>query len=221
MGTPPMHLGLALFLSGCILAQEPDALAALRLKAEHGSAREQCLLAWNHIKGTGGAQQDFEEGRKWLWKAAQQHFPEGEYLYWFACGDKESKEDLKWLQQAAEHGLPEAQYELGGLLSRGEGMSADVQESARWLLQAARQKFGPAQFQMAYLHSVGEGVELDWTEAYAWCLLADKQGCSRSPMTPAEFEQELTPDLKQKGQIRAAALEQSFKSPMETCILKR
>lgn len=76
----------------------------------------------------------------------------------------------------AAGGDPVAQFQLGGLYSRGDGVTQDDAAAARWWRLAAEQGFAEAQNELGTVLSEGIGVEADAAEAMRWFTLAAEQG---------------------------------------------
>ena len=67
---------------------------------------------------------------------------------------------------AADKGSASAQYQVGIMLSRGEGVHRDMEKALFWLRKAASQGHVDAQIALGTLYAEGEG---------------EKTGCARSP----------------------------------------
>lgn len=76
----------------------------------------------------------------------------------------------------AEKGEAAAQLELGGIYSKGEGVTKDVAEAVKWLSQAARQGNAEAQMKLGGIYIGGRGVLKNSSEAAKWFMMSAEQG---------------------------------------------
>ncbi len=74
---------------------------------------------------------------------------------------------------AAFLGDPVSQYEVGGMLSNGEGTEEDDLESLRWLHEAAHNDHLEAQIRLAHMLSSGTYVKRDKRLATKWLSRAE------------------------------------------------
>ena len=80
------------------------------------------------------------------------------------------------LRDAAEHGDGAAQYNLGLLLSRGQGAPPDVPAALAWFREAAAQGHPGAEYNLALLYQTGIGAKRDPAAATDWYMKAANQG---------------------------------------------
>jgi TPR repeat protein len=76
----------------------------------------------------------------------------------------------------AEKGDAAAQLELGGIYSKGEGVTKDVAEAVKWLTKAAEQGNAEAQMKLGGIYIGGRGVLKNSTEAAKWFKMGAMQG---------------------------------------------
>ena len=82
-------------------------------------------------------EQDPQQARKWLEKAAEQGSPEAQYylgvMYYQGVGvEQDPQQARKWLEKAAVQEYPEAQYCLGLIYASGEGVKKDFKKAQEW-----------------------------------------------------------------------------------------
>ncbi|HLP77564.1 MAG TPA: tetratricopeptide repeat protein, partial [Candidatus Paceibacterota bacterium] len=84
----------------------------------------------------------YEEGLRWLLKAAEQGSDSSQYDYarilFQLQGEKAGKEVLRWLARAAGQGHTQAQYRLGLFLYEGKIVPRDNAAAGQWILLAMR-----------------------------------------------------------------------------------
>ena len=80
------------------------------------------------------------------------------------------------LRDAAVRGDPAAQYNLGLMLSRGQGAAPDFAGASAWFRKAAAQGHPGGQFNLGLLYQTGQGVKRDLAAAAGWYLKAANQG---------------------------------------------
>ena len=80
------------------------------------------------------------------------------------------------LRDAADHGDAAAQYNLGLVLSRGQGAAPDVHGALAWFRKAAAGGHPGAQYALGLLYQIGQGVKRDLAAAAGWYLKAANQG---------------------------------------------
>ncbi|MES2925088.1 MAG: tetratricopeptide repeat protein [Verrucomicrobiota bacterium] len=76
----------------------------------------------------------------------------------------------------AQQGDAAAQLELGGIYSKGQGVTKDVAEAVKWLTQAAEQGNAEAQMKLGAMYVGGRGVLKNSTEAAKWFTMSANQG---------------------------------------------
>lgn len=76
----------------------------------------------------------------------------------------------------AEQGDAAAQMELGGIYSKGEGVTKDPTAAVKWLTKAAEQGNAEAQLKLGVIYVGGRGVLKNSTEAAKWITLSASQG---------------------------------------------
>ena len=155
----------------------------LMLRAAQLGQREaqfQCALSYFR----GDVTLDFEGGRKWLSKAAENGWPKAEFclfqLYYNGLQPgkdcpaypKDKIEAVKWLRRAAEQGLLQAQSVLAVMLIRGLDVEPDKKEAGTLLRYAAEHGFAQAQNDLGFAIFNGDVASTNVIEAAMWIKLA-------------------------------------------------
>jgi TPR repeat protein len=154
------------------------------LRAAKGGNREaQFQCAMNCFRGDAGAQ-DFENGKQWLAKAAENDWPKAEFclfqLYYHGvppgpgCPSypKDKVAAVKWLRRAAQHESLQAQAVLAIMLVRGSEVEQDKVEAEKLLRYAAPHGYPEAQNDLGFAILHGDFSGADLVEAAMWCQLA-------------------------------------------------
>lgn len=76
----------------------------------------------------------------------------------------------------AQKGDAAAQLELGGIYSKGEGVTKDMAEAVKWLTKAAEQGNVEAQMKLGGMYAGGRGVLRNSTEAAKWFTMSANLG---------------------------------------------
>ncbi|RLA11070.1 MAG: hypothetical protein DRQ59_10540, partial [Gammaproteobacteria bacterium] len=83
----------------------------------------------------------------------------------------------KWYQQAADANDAAGLFGLGGMYSKGEGTTADLQKAGRLIERSALQNHLPAMRAYAYALEYGQlGFDPDGSAAAGWYLKAANAG---------------------------------------------
>jgi len=109
----------------------------------------------------------------------------------------------------AERGDAQSQFNVGGRLSRGEGVGRDIAGAVYWYRRAAVQGFVPAQTILGIFHSGYQDFPTDTVRSYAWLSIAIEQGSTHAKrardivltlMTPEQIarSKELSSELWEK-----------------------
>ena len=146
------------------------------------------------------------------------------YAYGREGMPKDSAKAFMWCTKAAEKGSPEAQFELGVMYSEGfNEVTKNATSAVKWFRKAAEQGHAKAQYNLGVIYGGSRGVAQDDTEAYAWFNLAYAwSNLSHYSVSDADrlqaktarddLEKLLAPDLRVRGQQRAAALQKEIES---------
>ena len=146
----------------------------------HREAQFQCAMSC--FRGDLGL--DFEKGKEWLTKAAENGWPKAEFclfqLYYKGLPPgkdcpaypQDKAEALKWLRRAVEHDSLQAQSTLAVMLIRGLDMEPDKVEAAKLLRNLATHGFAPAQNDLGFAILNGDVASTDTLESAVWCKLA-------------------------------------------------
>ena len=111
---------------------------------------------------------------------------------WDAYKKKDYKEAVRLFRLSAEQGSAEAQVLLGGMYSRGEGVTVDFKEAEKWMRLSAEQGLAAGQFLLGSFYSSGMGGPVDLKKAIKWLRLSAEQGF-------ADAKKELDHVIKQKN----------------------
>lgn len=76
----------------------------------------------------------------------------------------------------AQKGDVLAQLELGGIYSKGEGVTKDMAEAVKWLIMAAEQGNVEAQMKLGGMYGGGKGVLRNSNEAAKWFTMSANLG---------------------------------------------
>lgn len=179
-----------------------EAARWLRLAANQGHKRAQCILATMYAEGM-GVPRDYVEAYRWVKLANDPHFDniddlqnritksmtaaqvtEGEKLLrewlYFQQGYQFNPSDLQpqaILRRAAEQGDPKAQTTLAYLYAKGNHIKKVYTEEAIGLFhKAAKQGHVNAKFLLGLMSAIGQGVKRDYSEAVKWYQAAAEQG---------------------------------------------
>ena len=84
--------------------------------------------------------------------------------------------DRESLLERAQRGQADAQFELGGILTEGEGVLQNYQDAFKWTRKAAEQGHVDAQSSLGWMYAIGKGVPQNFKEAVKWLQKAAEQG---------------------------------------------
>ena len=155
----------------------------LQSEAEKGVPQAQYELGVRYEYGLRGVGLNFEEAKKWYYKAAEQGDPFAQnnlgMMYNRGKGVRKNFHLAEqWLLKAAEKGDAIAQINLGTLYSQGDGLleKPNYKKAVKWYRKAAEQGDADGQAQLGSMYKDGLGVEQNDTEAMKWYLKAADQG---------------------------------------------
>jgi len=80
------------------------------------------------------------------------------------------------LKASAEKGDAGAQNALGGMYTKGNGVTKNSKEAVKWYRKAAEQGYALAQYNLGFMYRTGQGVTRDYKEAVKWYKKAAEQG---------------------------------------------
>jgi TPR repeat protein len=163
---------------------------------------------------------DFEGGKEWLSKAAENGWPKAEFclfqLYYYGIPPakdcpaypKDKPEADKWLQRAADHGNYQAQSTLAVMLIRGLDMEQNKQEAEKLLRSAAEHAYAQAQNDLGFAILNGDISSTNPVEAAMWCKLAvthlsDSNVLRRARVNLSNALSSLTVEQQQEVENRA------------------
>ncbi len=128
--------------------------------------------------------QDFEAGKMWLQKAADNNWDRAEFELYALYNSglapatncpaypKDSTEAIKWLRRSAEHGNLDAQSRVAVSLIQGIDMEKNKPEGERLLRSAASHGWGGAENDLGFAILDGDCTSHDLVESAMWCKLA-------------------------------------------------
>jgi uncharacterized protein len=160
--------------------EKEEAFDTLNLAAERGHAGARWKLGQMYATGDGVAENDYEafkmferivrdqgedgafsQNRAYIASAVvalAQYIRDGIPGSPIAADPVQARQLFS--QAASYYGEPHAQFELGRMLLRGEGGSADPRQAARWLQLAARKGHVKAQALLGYLLFDGVSIQV-------------------------------------------------------------
>lgn len=153
---------------------------ALKEAAVHGDPTAQTALAMGYMGVVGGIIPDTKKALYWFRKAAEQGFPEAQYLLggMYDNGTGVIERDalaVEWYRKAAEQGHAVAQSYLGSSYFNGEGVSKDYAMAKTWYSKSAYQGYVSGQYNLGAMYTGGYGVPTDYVRGYVWSKLAVDQ----------------------------------------------
>lgn len=153
--------------------------------SEAGDVDAQSRLGTNYLIGRDNFPVDYEEGVKWLEKAAESGHSGAQtnlaYCYENGMGvPRDRGIAVKWLEKASSQGVPEAIAGLSDFYLRGLGVAKDLERGFELCKQAAEKDFPEAQFRLGQLYHEGIGCKEDHTKALEWLEKASEQGHSKA-----------------------------------------
>ena len=186
----------------------------LMAKAAHMGHRE-AQFQWAMSCFRGDVRPDFEGGKEWLAKAAENGWSKAEFslfqLYYNGLQPgkdcpaypKDKTEAIKWLRRAAEHENLPAQSMLAVMLIRGLDMEQNKSEAEKLLRNAAAHGAAGAQNDLGFAILNGDASSSYPTEAAMWCKLglthsSDQNVSRRAAINLSNALLRLTPDQKQE-----------------------
>ena len=186
----------------------------------HREAQFQCAMSCFR----GDVSLDFEAGKKWLSKAADNGWSRAEFclfqLYYNGLPlgkdcpayPKDKTEAIKWLRRAAEHGHFQAQSTLAVMLIRGLDVEQNKPEAEKLLRNAAEHGFAQAQNDFGFAILNGDVASTNPTKAALWCKLAvshssDPNVSKRARVNLSNALSHLTPDQQQEVDNRVKSFQ--------------
>lgn len=114
--------------------------------------------------------------------------------------------DKAYFSNAADKGRGSTEYQVGIMLSRGEGVSRDMEKALFWLREAASQGHVDAQIALGTLYAEGEGgTPQDKAEAVNWLLALAGQGNTDAQAVLKELEKDMATDTLPEEELLARA----------------
>jgi len=114
------------------------------------------------------------------------------------------------LRVGSAKGEPQAIYRLANEYARGKLLVKNEEKALELFRKAADLGNPAAQWTLAGRYSSGSGVEKDKVEAYKWALVSIENGSEVARKLISNFEQELSPDEKEKGKNLATQWQENF-----------
>ena len=159
--------------------------AYLLRAAQLGDREAQVSYAMSCFRGD--VEFNFELGKYWLAKAAENKWGNAEFCLYLAyfygippekncpAYPRDKMEAIKWLRRAAAHGYIPAQGSLGTMLLLGKDLPEDKVEAEKLLRNAAIHGNAEAQNDLGWAIFRGKISSVDPLEAAQWCQLAANQ----------------------------------------------
>jgi TPR repeat protein len=150
--------------------------------AKNGHREAQLQCAFSLFRGD--IDQDCEAASKWLLLAAENGWPNAEFLLFrlFYNGGtpakgcpaypKDKSQAIQWLRRAADHEFLVAQAVLAVMLIQGLDLQQNKSEAEKLLRNAAEHGFAPAQNDLGFAILNGDIISAYPLEAAMWCKLA-------------------------------------------------
>ena len=114
--------------------------------------------------------------------------------------------DKAYFSNAADKGRGSTEYQVGIMLSRGEGVSRDMEKALFWLREAASQGHVDAQIALGTLYAEGEGgTPQDKAEAVNWLRALAGQGNTDAQAVLKELEKDMATDTLPEEELLARA----------------
>jgi uncharacterized protein len=183
----------ALYDLAVLYAQQKTNRASLEMSSDYmlraargGHRGAQFLYAMNCFSGD-VIPQNFELGKEWLAKSAENGWPKAEFilfqLYYNGSSlvpggahyPKDTTEGIKWLRRAAEQSDFQAESMLAVMMIQGKDMETNLVEAKKLLRDAATHGYAAAENDLGFAIMSGALGERDWVEAAVWCKLAESQ----------------------------------------------
>ncbi len=164
--------------------QDGDFATALdywRPLAESGYALAQYNLGLMYAEGR-GLDQDPEQAKAWLAKAAAQGVPEAAFNlagFHLAGAEPDYRAARPLLEAAAEAGLRRAQHSLAKLHEYGLGGPKDPKQAYRYFSRAAAQGHLGAMYNLGKVYRDGRGVAADEALSIRWFRAAAEAGYAK------------------------------------------
>lgn len=133
------------YLSGSIKKDLAKSYLWLKKSADGGNPKAQYFLGRRLIGGTGGADQNIEQGMTWLKKASENGYNRDVYL--------------KEIEKLATAGNSKAQYMMSVFYLNADGVKYDSLKVFDWLSKSMTQSYSRAIYVMGRLYSIGGIIE--------------------------------------------------------------
>ncbi len=157
--------------------------------ASGGDPRAQFMAGRIADDGLAGPS-DRSAAADWYEKAAEQDFPPAQLaLGRMLVEQGNTAQGIVWLERAAQAGQVPAKFDLGLLLSMGEGLAKDLPAARAWYLRGAQDGDAMAMRNLSLMQARGQGGAQSYRTALAWAILAGDAGADlaealRAVMSP-------------------------------------
>lgn len=194
------------------LPQIPDA-PTLESAAANGNGAAQLILGEQRIDAG-----DYTTGPALVRRAAEAGEPAAQYrlakLHEKGLGvPRDLAMAREWTERAAEGGNVKAMHDLAVYYAEGDGGPQSYAAAAEWFRKAADFGLTDSQYNLAVLYEAGLGISPSATEALYWYEVAARQGDEGAPEKVAELRSNLSLEIAQQAQRRAAAWSPSQTDP--------
>lgn len=177
----------------------------LETAAANGNAAAQLMLGEQRIDAG-----DYTSGPTLVRRAAEAGEPSAQYrlakLHEKGLGvPRDLSMAREWTEKAAEGGNVKAMHDLAVYYAEGDGGPQSYAAAAEWFRKAADFGLTDSQYNLAVLYEAGLGISPSAPEALYWYEVAARQGDEGAPDKVAELRSNLSLEIAQQAQRRAAA----------------
>lgn len=164
IGNSAHSLAFMYFNGDGVEKDERKAVDYFLIAAHAGITQAQCIISDEYRSGR-FFQQDYEEARKWMERAATKGDPEAQFMlgryYVGGYGFDDEQKLYEWVSKAAEQGHVEAEYVVGGCFKYGMGVAEDSVQANKWFSKAAESGHALAQYELGCNLIDGWGIQKD------------------------------------------------------------
>lgn len=182
---------LAVCMSAAGAAAQSESGKLTLAEARAGDPFAQTAVAVAYMDGTNGFPRNHPEGMKWMQKAADQKYPQAQFLLGMKLYDgveveRDLKKAVNLFSDLAKAGNAKGQRMLGVMHMKGDALPQDDAKAAYWLKKGAKGGDALAMLGLSKLLLNGRGVKKDNVEGMKWAIVACfKEADYCSPMEAA------------------------------------
>ena len=151
--------------------------------AEQGySIAQNNLGTWYH-NGTNGTVKDYDEAKKWYFKAIEDHEYPTSYsnigiLYRDGLTfDKDIDMAIEYLEKSVELGCAHGNYNLGKIYHDGNQVPTDYEKAFKLFSKAVELDNSDSLYKLSIMYAKGQYVEKDPKKSFEYLLEAVEKGC--------------------------------------------